>query len=424
MAADCSRRSKSNASNGFQSDLPKSGFIWKIPFLSRPPISFRYAPFRASPLKFHSLERLPVRLFPLAVRLLICCAASILSCSQFVSADDEEPGTAYLSDSEPQQDSKIQQLGATVIEEEEPTTDDFLPPPEDPSATPPRIIPPAPSISQILPGEISLEDDEDSEDGQFDLYLLNSEPYKIYHPGETMYSYLPGNGENFGWIDIQSTPYLARGATSGITGMINLHLLAGPESTPIPPRLWDFLIGYQRRGDFSELLSYDLATSIGVFSDFEDSAKDGIRFPSHAVGMFHFNPDLDFVFGADYIDRDDLPLLPVFGFSIHRQDQPNLRFDLVFPRPRIDVVLDCKRRMYLAAFLDGGSWDIERPDESNDVMTYRDYRAVLGFEYTDQTDGISAIELGYVFERQLLFRTIHTVTDFDDAFVLRFVWRR
>ncbi|MCA9099114.1 MAG: hypothetical protein KDA36_12035, partial [Planctomycetaceae bacterium] len=364
-----------------------------------------------------------VRLFPLAVRLLICCAASILAGSQFASADDEKPGTAYLSDSEPRKDSKIQQLGATVFEEE-PASDDFLPPPDFPSVTPPRIIPPAPSISQILPGEISLEDDEDPENGHLDMYLLNSEPYRIYHPGETMYSYLPGNGENFGWIDIQSTPYLARGAKSGITGMINLHLLAGPESTPIPPRLWDFLIGYQRRGDFSELLSYDLATSIGVFSDFEDSAKDGIRFPSHAVGMFHFNPDLDFVFGADYIDRDDLPLLPVFGFSIHRQDQPNLRFDLVFPRPRIDVVLDCKRRMYLAAFLDGGSWDIERPDESNDVMTYRDYRAVLGFEYTDQTDGISAVELGYVFERQLLFRTIHTVTDFDDAFVLRFVWRR
>lgn len=339
-----------------------------------------------------------------------------ISLSGVLLSADDVPGTTYSPDTETLSLSDSFFGG-------EPEEENFSPPPEFALPEPQNNPSAAPLVPPLKSEEIPLEEDP-VEIVKFDMYLLNSEPYQIYGIAESMYSYLPGNGENFGWIDLQSTPYLTRGSNSGVIGMINLHLLAGPESTPIPPRLWDFLIGYQHRGEFSDRLSYDLATSIGVFSDFEDSARDGIRFPSHAVGMYHFNPDLDFVFGADYIDRDDLPLLPVVGFSIHRQNQPNIRYDLVFPRPRIDFVLDCQHRMYLAAFLNGGSWDIERPDESNDVMTYRDYRAVLGFEHTDGSDGLSAIELGYVFERQLLFRSIHTVSDFDDAFVLRLIWRR
>ena len=80
--------------------------------------------------------------------------------------------------------------------------------------------------------------------------------------------------------------------------------------------------------------------------------------------------------------------------------------------------------MYLAGTLNGGTWDIEFPDESNQVMTYRDYRLVLGFERMDKDGDLSAWEFGYVFGRSLEFRSNPVSTTFGDAFVLQWVWRR
>ncbi len=81
---------------------------------------------------------------------------------------------------------------------------------------------------------------------------------------------------------------------------MNLHLLSGPQTVHLPPRLYDFEFGYQMRKTINSTFSYDLSTMVGIYSDFEDSARDGVRFPSHAVGMFHPDPRIDWVFGIDY----------------------------------------------------------------------------------------------------------------------------
>ena len=171
-------------------------------------------------------------------------------------------------------------------------------------------------------------------------------------------------------------------------------------------------------------MSYDLATTVGVFSDFEDSAKDGVRYPGHAVGMLHMKPEFDFVFGIDYLSRDDIKLLPVGGFSWRPQGMPDMRFDLVFPKPRIDYSLDNQSKVYLAGRLGGGTWDIEFPNNDNDVMTYRDLQVLLGFESRNSEGHLACVEFGYVFDRKLEFRTLSQSTGFDDAFVLRFVTRK
>ncbi len=255
------------------------------------------------------------------------------------------------------------------------------------------------------------------------LSYFSQEPYLNYRSDEESLSYLPGDGDQFGWLSFESSPYLGRGYKSGITTAINIHLLSGPNLVPLPPRLYDFSLGYQRRGRIKDYMSYDLATTIGVFSDFEDSARDGVRFPGHAVGMLHLKPELDFVFGVDYLSRDDIKLLPVGGFSWRPQALPDMRFDLVFPRPRIDYSIDIQSKIYLAGRLGGGTWDIEFPNNDNDVMTYRDLQFLLGFENRNSDGHLSTVEFGYVFDRRLQFRTLSQSTEFDDAFVLRFVTR-
>ena len=140
--------------------------------------------------------------------------------------------------------------------------------------------------------------------------------------------------------------------------------------------------------------------------------------------MLHFKPELDVVFGVDYLSRDDIKMLPVGGISWRPQTMPDLRFDLIFPRPRIDYSIDNQSKIYLAGRMGGGTWDIEFPNNDNDVMTYRDLQLLLGLERRSLDGDLSSLEIGYVFDRRLEFRTLSQTTEFDDAFVLRFVTRK
>lgn len=256
------------------------------------------------------------------------------------------------------------------------------------------------------------------------LSYFSQEPYLNYRSEESGLNYLPAGADQFGWVSLENSPYLARGYRSGITTAINIHFLSGPNSVAIPPRLYDFSLGYQKRGRISDVMSYDLATTIGLFSDFEDSAKDGVRYPGHAVGMLHMKPEFDLVFGVDYLSRDDIKLLPVAGVSWRPQGIPDMRFDLVFPRPRIDYSIDNQSKVYLAGRLGGGTWDIEFPNNDNDVMTYRDLQVLCGFERRNSEGHLACVEFGFVFDRRLEFRTLSQPTEFDDAFVLRLVTRK
>ncbi|MBL8817472.1 MAG: hypothetical protein JNL58_15710 [Planctomyces sp.] len=284
--------------------------------------------------------------------------------------------------------------------------------------------------NEAVNGSIDLSDDgnrsklRESEDGtqNFVLEDWHSDPYRNYRSTVSGWTWLPGSGQEFGWLSWQGSPYLKRGSIGGITTAFNFHMLGGPISVPIPPRLFDFVLGYQHRGEISDELSFDLATSVGVFSDFEGSARDGVRFPSHAVGMLHLDHSRDVIFGVDYLDRDDIAILPVIGMSFHDFSISELRLDLVFPRPRIDYLLSESSRVYLAGYLDGGTWDIEMPDGAGNVMTYRDYRLVLGFETDDGSGSSSIWEFGYVFDRELELRSSYPDTQLKDAFMLRIVW--
>lgn len=279
-----------------------------------------------------------------------------------------------------------------------------------------RFVPPEDEIEGIIL--------ESKDAGQEAMQLFCSERYSSYRTAETAMTYMPGSDSQFGWFSLESQPYLSRRKAAGITSAIDIHFLNGPGTVDLPARLFDFVLGYQVRASLSKRIAFDLAANVGIYSDFEDSARDGLRFPSHAVGMYRWNRNTDLVLGVDYLSRDDVKILPVFGVSYRSPNRPAWRFDLVFPRPRIDYMIDCSRRLYIAGLMGGGTWDIEFPDESDDVMTYRDFRLLFGYERIQSDGDRSGIELGYVFDRHLEFRNRPDELDFDGAFVLRWVQRQ
>jgi hypothetical protein len=299
----------------------------------------------------------------------------------------------------------------------------------------PIVIPPMPGESRHVsdnaaatastynPEDVESLNDLNKGEPKLNLRRLAGSPYQNYRVDESFLSWIPGSGDDFGWFSLVGSTYQPRGKTSGFSGTINIHWLGGPTTAPLSPRLYDFAMGYQTRDSLSHRFSYDLAASVGAYSDFEGSARDGIRFPAHAIGMVHYDQSTDLVFGVDYLDRDDYSILPVFGLSLHNFDLPGLRMDLIFPRPRIEYTLSPDSRAYLSGQLGGGTWAVEFPDEREHAMTYRDYRLILGFERASEGNYLGALEFGYIFGRRLEFRDLSTQS-FDDAFLIQWVIRR
>lgn len=307
--------------------------------------------------------------------------------------------------------------------------------PAEPIDEEPIVIPPipgesiqipnnaAPSAPSYHPEDVESLNDLNKGESKLNLRRLSDSPYQNYRVDESSWSWIPGSGDDFGWFSLLGSTYQPRGKTSDIGGTINIHWLGGPTTASLNPRLYDFALGYQKRDSLSHRFSYDLSANIGAYSDFEGSARDGVRFPAHAVGMIHFDQSTDLVFGVDYLDRDDYSILPVFGLSLHNFDLPGLRMDLIFPRPRIEYAFSPESRAYLTGQLGGGTWAVEFADSSEHVMTYRDYRLILGFEKATDEDSTNALEFGYIFNRRLEFRDLPTQA-FDDAFLIQWVMRR
>ncbi|MFM7056804.1 MAG: hypothetical protein ACKO2P_07760 [Planctomycetota bacterium] len=250
--------------------------------------------------------------------------------------------------------------------------------------------------------------------------------YEVYRSAESGWLWMPGCADDPGLVSLYSNAWQPRHnlngerhrTTGGLDFAFSMHWLDGPGLLPLPPRLYDLTAAWQRRGELAGGLRYDVGLSAGLYTDFEDSVREGWRFPGHAVFMLPANSDMDLVLGADYLDRDDIAALPVAGISLRNVLLNDLRLDLVFPRPRISWLLNPRSRLYTAGALGGGTWDVEFPDSSGQLVTYRDYRLSLGLEQRQGEDGLTNLEVAWVFGRQLERRGDPAAVELNDAVLL------
>jgi len=232
--------------------------------------------------------------------------------------------------------------------------------------------------------------------------------------------WIPGGGDDFGMFSIVGDHYIKSGINHDIGIGLGFHSLSGPVQTDMPAWVFDFSIGYQIRHRLGPL-TFDLATAVLAASDFKGNARQGIRFPSHVVGFLTVGPALDLVFGADYLDRGDIKLLPVGGLIW--VPNPAMRFELVFPRPRVTFQVTDKHRLYVAGELGGGSWAVERETLDDDLATYRDLRVCVGIEDIQKDGSRIAFEIGYLFNRRLEYSSGIGDMNLNDAVLLRLVTR-
>lgn len=240
-----------------------------------------------------------------------------------------------------------------------------------------------------------------------------------YNPSQSNTTWMADG--DFGMFSIESFPTLEYGEDSSWVFGTGFHFLNGPAGTAasspdMPPRLFDLQLAYHSRNEFKNQSVLDVKLGFGIFTDFEGSARKGVRFPGHVVGYNQLTPTLSSVLGLEVLDRDDISVLPVGGFMW--RPHPELLFELVFPRPSIQMKLDTDTAMYFAGELGGGTWAIQRDNTNNDNVTYRDLRVLWGIQDFDD-DSDSTWELGWAFDRSLEYRSGQGDTDFGGAFLMR-----
>ena len=307
---------------------------------------------------------------------------------------------------------------------------------------------PTPSNPEQFRPPGSVLDESELDDSQIVELVAPAEMPRVvglddfwgYRYGTSSLDWIIGSGDQFGMFSLNGDHYQRAGVESGLGVGLGFHFVGGPVQTEMPPRLYDFSLAYQCRQQFGPF-AYDVAASVMASSDFEGSARRGIRYPAHAVGFLAIHPSAQLVFGVDYLDRGDIKLLPVAGLIwIPRDD---VRLEFVFPRPRATFALPTstwperdsqedgsriaprhakQHRLYIAGDLGGGTWAVERA-----VVRQRPGHlsrpAMLRSDSSASTsDGSrSAIEVGYLFERRLEFTSGYGNMRLDDTAMIRWI---
>ena len=244
-------------------------------------------------------------------------------------------------------------------------------------------------------------------------------PFK-YRARTSEWSQVAAGQSGLGIFTFRDAGYLESDEKSGLNFGFGVHLLEGPVSPDLHPRLWDFTLGYQRRGTLRWGLEYDAAFNVGIFSDFEDSARDGIRFPSHVALSRAITPQLHWVVGADLLGRDDYDVLPIVGLRWQMTDQLLLQIEV--PDPELRYRYSETGLFYLRGELGGGTWDMEYVDGAGDVMTYRQWALLAGFA-SHSGRRTSGLEIGYLIDRALEFRGSEKSLSLPDGWFFRLITR-
>lgn len=164
-------------------------------------------------------------------------------------------------------------------------------------------------------------------------------------------------------------------------------------------------------------------------TDGNNNSSDAWRFRGGVFAMYRRSPEWTWSFGAIALGRNDLPVLPAVGLIY--QPNPTIRLDLMMPRPRLAFLLSengpRQQWCYIGAGLNGATWGVLRADDSNDQLTYGDFRAVIGWESTPTPEpGMPftrgrklGAEIGYVFSRDFEWENDGAKIGLDDAIMLR-----
>ena len=216
------------------------------------------------------------------------------------------------------------------------------------------------------------------------------------------------------------------------------HWWGGPKTffVDLPPRVYDAFLAVDYCSNQCNQTGFETDFTIGVFSDFKNLDSYALRMEGVLLGWFRPNQTHTFKFGAEYLGRQRIKILPAFGVFI--TPTPDYRLDLYFPRPRIAQRVrsftNGELWCYISSEYGGGSWAVERngyyaksmaeavpPRSSKDRVDINDIRSVIGFEYLSPRGRTAFFEVGYVSNRDIILRSGNPTEKIDlrDTIMMR-----
>lgn len=209
-----------------------------------------------------------------------------------------------------------------------------------------------------------------------------------------------------------------------ITPGFAFNWLDGPGAPgyDLPPRVYDAYLDAAWHPQINQFLSADLGLRTGVWTDFHEVNSDSLRLLGRGLGVLALSPQFDVVAGVWYLDRNHIKLLPAGG--VHWRPGPLWDMYLVFPNPKIrrkSIMVGASQWwIYFAGEYGGGRWTVDRPGIGGDDIDINDLRAIFGIEWETQTQARGHFEIGYVFDREILYSATTTPKlKLDDTIMLR-----
>ncbi len=181
-------------------------------------------------------------------------------------------------------------------------------------------------------------------------------------------------------------------------------LSSAPGHPDLPPQLYAAYLDLAWYPHCYQWLGGELGLRPGIWSDFHHVDSDSFRLLGRGLATIAISPNMDIRFGAVYLDRVDVKILPAGG--VYWRPTPDWDAYLVFPNPKVRKFLtaigNTKWYGYAAGEYGGGSWTVRR-QFTDDRIDYNDIRAIGGVEWETQTLIRGHIEVGYVFDREVVF---------------------
>lgn len=206
-----------------------------------------------------------------------------------------------------------------------------------------------------------------------------------------------------------------------------IHWLDGPESTgpgsaDLPPRVYDLYLDGAWKPVITPWLSADLGVRVGLYTDFDHLTSDSIRIMGRGLGVLTFSPTLRVALGAVYLDRVNVKFLPAGGLIWTPNE--DTRYDILFPNPklshRLTTIGTTEWWWYVSGEYGMGSWTVERAEGFGDQVDINDLRVTGGLEWVALSGTRGIIEVGYVFNRKLKYRSDQpNELKLDDTVMLR-----
>jgi hypothetical protein len=203
------------------------------------------------------------------------------------------------------------------------------------------------------------------------------------------------------------------------------HFWDGPDTAltgvDLPAQAYSAFLATDFISPVNQPMGIEVNFTVGMYTDFQHITTDSLRLTGFGVGWLRLNNTTTLKFGAEYLDRLDIKLLPAAG--IFMMPSSDVKLDLFFPRPkfawRLPNNLNLDAWFYLGGEYGGGSWTIERLGGLGDQVDINDIRVFVGSEWLGRRGVSGFTEIGYVFERELVYRSLLDPVPISDTFMIR-----